>query len=102
MAETLLLILVPAGGLLLGIFFYGGLWWTVQKGLGSPRPALWFLVSYLARTGVAMAGIYALSGDCWPRLLMCLLGFLSARFLTMRLCKTAGPGNTVREVGHAA
>lgn len=102
MAETLLLLLALAGGLMLGVFFYGGLLWTVQRGLGSPRPALRFLASYLLRTGIAMAGFYALS-DRWPKLLMCLLGFLAARSLVMRLYKTAAPGSpVVRECGHAA
>ena len=38
--------------LLLGAFFFGGLWWTVQKGVTSETPALWFLGSLLLRTGV--------------------------------------------------
>jgi len=102
MAETLAFLLTATGGLLLGVFFYGGLWWTVRKGLGSPCPALWFLASYLLRTGIVLAGFYALSSGRWQRLLVCLLGFLAARFFVMRLCKTAGPDNPVREAGHAA
>ena len=39
-------------GALLGAFFFGGLWWTVQKGVASERPALWFLGSLLLRTGI--------------------------------------------------
>ncbi|KJS03589.1 MAG: ATPase F0F1 [Desulfobulbaceae bacterium BRH_c16a] len=102
MSEALLLLLAFTGGLLLGVFFYGGLWWTVRKGLVSPRPALWFLASYLLRTGIAMAGFYILSGGRWQRLLICLIGFLAARFFAVRLSKTAGPGNLGREAGHAA
>ena len=37
-------------GALLGVFFFGGLWWTVQKGVASERPAFWFLGSLLVRT----------------------------------------------------
>ena len=37
-------------GALLGAFFFGGLWWTVQKGVTSEQPALWFLGSLLLRT----------------------------------------------------
>ena len=102
MSETLLLLLPLTGGLLLGGLFYGGLWWTVHKGLGSPRPALWFLVSYLVRTGIALAGFYLLAWSHWPRLLVCLLGFLAARFIIMRQSRTAGPGNPAGEAGHAA
>lgn len=102
MTETLLLLLALTGGLLLGVFFYGGLWWTVRKGLASPRPALWFSASFLLRTGIALGGMYAFSCGRWQRLLVCLLGFLAARLFAMRLSKTAGPGDPVREDRHAA
>ena len=45
-------------GLLLGAFFFGGLWWTVQKGLTSNNPVLWFYGSTLLRTSFAVAGFY--------------------------------------------
>ena len=45
-------------GLLLGAFFFAGLWWTVQKGMTSEMPALWFVGSLLLRTGVIVAGFY--------------------------------------------
>lgn len=105
MTETLLLLLAFPAGLLLGTFFYGGLWWTVQRGLASPRPHLWFMASYLLRTGIAVAGLFALSGGRWQRLLIALLGCLAARLITMRLSKRAGPDDLSRanrEAGHAA
>ena len=54
-------VLVGAGavGLVLGAVFFGGLWWTVRKGVASPRPALWFVGSMLLRTGVVLAGFYS-------------------------------------------
>lgn len=104
MTETLLLLLAFPGGLLLGMFFYGGLWWTVRKGLASPRPHLWFMASYLLRTSVTVAGLFVLSGGRWPRLLIALLGCLMARLIVMRLGKKAGPepSRLSREAGHAA
>lgn len=102
MSETLLLLLALTGGLLLGAFFYGGLWWTVRKGLVSSRPALWFSASFLLRTGIALAGISAFSGGRWQRLLACLLGFFAARLFTMRFGRAAGTGDPVQENRHAA
>lgn len=102
MTETLLVLLALAGGLLLGGFFYGGLWWTVRKGLASSRPALWFPASFLLRTGITLAGMSAFSGNRWQRLVVCLLGFLAARLFAIRLGSTAGPGNPVQEDRHAA
>lgn len=43
------LALAWVAGMALGAMFYGGLWWTVRKGIRSQRPALWFLVSLLVR-----------------------------------------------------
>ena len=58
MNEVLVLAPPLAAGLLLGAFFFGGLWWTVIKGVSSPRPALWFFTSMLLRMSVTLAGFY--------------------------------------------
>ena len=71
-------------GVLLGAFFFGGLYWTVQKGMTSDRPALWFLGSLLLRIGVILAGFYYVSQGHWSRLGVCLLGFVVARVIVMK------------------
>ena len=68
-----------AAGALLGAMFYGGLWWTVRRGVSSGRAALWFLGSMALRTGLALSGFYLVSGGDWRRLLLSLLGFFMAR-----------------------
>ncbi|HUW75561.1 MAG TPA: ATP synthase subunit I [Gallionella sp.] len=85
MNELSQLALVVLAGLLLGALFFGGLWWTVQKGLSARQPALWFGFSMLLRTGTVLAGFYLVSGADWKRLLLCLLGFIVARFIVIRL-----------------
>ena len=85
MNELVQLTLVLLAGMLLGVIFFGGLWWTVQKGLASTQPALWFGASLLLRTGIALAGFYFVAGADWKRMLLCLLGFIIARFVIMRL-----------------
>ncbi|MBU1424972.1 MAG: ATPase F0F1 [Gammaproteobacteria bacterium] len=88
-------------GLLLGAFFFGGLWWTVRKGLKSQRAALWFFGSMLLRTGVVMLGFYWLLGDSWQRMLVGLLGFFIARLLVTWLTREAEqPGPLVQEADH--
>ena len=79
MNEVLLLAPAFAAGLLLGAFFFGGLWWTVIKGVSSERPALWFCGSMLLRTTVTLAGFYFVGREDWQRWLLCLLGFVLAR-----------------------
>ena len=72
-------------GVALGLFFFGGLWWTVQKGLASSRPALWFMSSLLLRSAMVLCGFYFVADSDWKRLAACLLGFIIARFIAIRL-----------------
>ena len=81
MSESLPVILAFVMGGLLGTFFYGGLWWTIQKGVSSKQPALLFTGSLAARTLIALAGFYFVSRGDWHRLLGCLSGFVAARIL---------------------
>lgn len=79
MNEPLLLATALTAGLLLGALFFGGLWWTIRKGVASSRPALWFFGSLLVRMSITLAGIYFVAGNHWERFLACLLGFVIAR-----------------------
>ncbi|HUN98446.1 MAG TPA: ATP synthase subunit I [Bradyrhizobium sp.] len=85
MSETLALTQALAAGLFLGAMFFGGLWWTVRKGISSPLPGLWFLGSMLLRTSLALAGFSYVTAGEWKNLLACLSGFVVARILVMRL-----------------
>ncbi len=88
MIELLPLAPACAAGLLLGVSFFGGLWWTVRRGVSSERPALWFLGSVVLRMSIALVGFHLVSGGDWKRLLACLLGFVVARFLVTLLSST--------------
>ena len=99
-----ILSLVPAlvTGMLLGAMFFGGLWWTVQKGVSSARPALWFFGSLLLRTSMTLVGFYMVSDGHWERLLLCLLGFTIARLIATRLTRIAErPTRVTEEASHA-
>lgn len=85
MNDALSLILSLGAGGIIGAMFFGGLWWTVRKGLTSNNPALWFLGSLVVRTIIALAGFYFVSDGEWKRLLACLLGFVIARLIVIRL-----------------
>ena len=103
MNSFLFLVLALAAGLLLGAIFFGGLWWTVRKGVFSKSPAIWFLGSMLLRMGIVLAGFYFVGRGDWQRLTTCLLGFIIARFIVMRLTRTPieHPHSTTKEAGHA-
>jgi len=89
-------------GVVLGALFFGGLWWTIRRGLASRQPALWFIGSMLLRTGMVAAGFYFILGDNWQRLLAGLAGFVIARLVVTRLIRAAPQGSRLaKEVSHA-
>jgi F1F0 ATPase subunit 2 len=87
MHEILLLVPALAAGMCLGAIFFGGLWWTVTKGVLSHTPALWFLGSMILRMSIALAGFYYVGRENWQRLLICLLGFVLARLMVKWLTR---------------
>jgi len=102
MNETVTLVLALVTGVLLGVMFFGGLWWTVQKGVSSKRSELWFFCSLLLRTSIALAGFFFIARGHCERLLVCLLGFVMARLIVTRLTRAAEkPTYLGQEVSHA-
>jgi len=74
-----------AAGMILGLFVFGGLWWTLRRGLTSANPALWFGVSALVRLGIVLTTFYHMSLAGLPQVGLCLIGLLAARFAVTRL-----------------
>jgi hypothetical protein len=68
MSSLLPLLIVVLAGFVFGTFFFGGLWFTVQRGL------------------------YFISSGDWRRLLACLIGFLVARVVVTRLSRNSKEG----------
>ncbi len=89
MNELLSLAPALAAGLLLGAFFFGGLWWTVTRVVSSQRPALWFFGSMLLRTSITLVGFYFAGRENWQRWLLCLFGFVLARLVMKWLTRPA-------------
>lgn len=79
-----MLIFAGVTGMLLGGIFFGGLWWTVQRGMTSKRPGLLFLSSIVIRMGITLGGFYLISNGQWKRLVACLVGFLIMRMIVER------------------
>ncbi|WP_158969138.1 ATP synthase subunit I [Paraglaciecola sp. L3A3] len=104
----MIFLLVLGIGLGLGAMFFGGLWWTVNKGVMSAHPAVYLLTSLLLRMGLTLGGFYLivtsdLGQPSWQLLLVCLFGFLIARFIVTRLTKVlpVKPIEAVEESQHA-
>ena len=94
MRELLVLVLALVAGSFLGAAFFGGLWWTIRKGVSSKVPALWFLGSILLRATLTVVGFYLVGRGDWHRLAACLLGFLLARTLATRFTRARSEKST--------
>jgi F1F0 ATPase subunit 2 len=103
MNETLALVLALAAGGMLGAFFFGGLWWTVRKGVSSQQPGLWFFGSLLLRMSVALAVFYVVGRGHGERLVLCLLGFVMARLVVTGITRPsrASVARSAPEANHA-
>jgi F1F0 ATPase subunit 2 len=71
-------------GCLLGIIYFGGLWDTVRRIPGSPRPYRLLLWSYAGRLTVALGGFFLFMDGTWVRLTAAVIGFLAARTVMVR------------------
>ncbi len=76
-----------AAGLVLGSLFFGGLWWTVNRGVTAALPAVWFGLSTLLRGVLAVGGLYSFARFGADSLLACLCGFVIARSAVKHLTR---------------
>ncbi len=84
MNEIISIPLTLLAGIILGTFFFLGLWWTIKKSVSVKTPAIWFFSSLIVRLGVVLIGFYFVSHNHWERMLLCLIGFLIARVFITR------------------
>jgi len=87
MSELFLLSLNILEGLFLGLFFFLGLYWTVQKFTHSEHIAAWFMLSMLLRTAVVVGSFYFILAEGWGSGAVALVGFIFARLLVTKLSK---------------
>lgn len=85
MPEVLSLLTAFVAGLGLGLFYFGGLWLTVQQLPRAKRPFFLSVSSFLVRLAVTLPGFYLAMGGHWERLLVCLLGFVGMRIVLTRV-----------------
>ncbi len=105
MDETVALVPALIAGLILGAIFFGGLWWTIGKGVSSDRAALWFFGSLLARMGIVLAGFFVIArSHRWQSIVSCLVGFVMARLIVTWLTRPRVEGSQppVAQGSHAS
>ena len=72
-----------------GVFYFGGLWWTVRRLPSARQSALLTLGSFFVRTGLSLAAFYFASGGQWQRILVSLLGFIIVRVFLVRRIRSS-------------
>lgn len=77
--------LAVLAGLVLGLFYFGGLWLTVRKLTSSKRPGMLMMGSFAARLLITLCGFYLVMDGSWERILACMAGFLATRFVMTRM-----------------
>lgn len=75
------------GGIILGLIFFGGLYYTTQKLSSVKRPALVVITSILLRMIILIGGLYYLfSGDI-IRLLIAIIGVFISKYIIIHYVK---------------
>ena len=82
---------VLLAGIGLGLFYFGGLWLTVQRLPESRFPALLMFGSFLVRMSLTLCGFFIVMHDSWKRLAVCAIGLLLTRMLVVRRLSVERP-----------
>jgi F1F0 ATPase subunit 2 len=87
MSDILVWALAFTGGLIIGGIYFAGLWWTLRKSLGADASAALLPLSLVIRVAICLSGFYLIGAGDPIRILVCLLGFIVARFILLRLTR---------------
>lgn len=79
----ILLISFFLGGAI-GLFHFGGLWWTICRIADSRNKDYEFIISFFLRTGISIGLFYLISAGRWEKILAALAGFLAVRYVMVR------------------
>jgi F1F0 ATPase subunit 2 len=80
--DFLLLFIAGAG---IGVLFFGGLWWTVQRLVTVEKTFHLMISSFFLRTGLALGALYFVMDGQWQRLVPSLLGVMVIRIFMIRV-----------------
>jgi F1F0 ATPase subunit 2 len=84
-------VLVSAlAGIAIGVFFYGGLWFTVRHLVTTRHPVWLTLASFWGRTAVTLAAFLLVVNGRWENALAALAGFGLGRLLVSQLSRKGG------------
>lgn len=94
------LLLAAAGGVLIGLLYFGLLWWTVRRMPSARYAAVLVAGSFLVRAAGAAAGIVFVSRGEPIALVATVAGFLAGRTILIRLVGKPLHAAGVERTGH--
>ncbi len=68
-------------GVLLGVVFFGGLYFSVNRMVDMKHPAVFMIASLIIRMLIVVLGLYLIRGDNFYNIPLALLGIILARTL---------------------
>ena len=71
-------------GLILGLVYFGGLWFTVKRTIANEHSHFWLLPSLFLRMAIVLLGFYFVSQGKLLNLLVCFCAFLLVRIVLVR------------------
>ena len=86
-----------AGGAVLGVIFFGGLYFSVDKLTSVKYPALMMLGSTVLRMAILLGGVYLLMSGEVKNAAAALVGIVLAKFVMIYLVRKKRLGRTVKE-----
>ena len=81
------------GGVCLGLFYFGGLWWTVARVQNADRPVMFYMASLLLRSSVALVSLFLILQIGVVSVLAALAGMIGVRIVLVRRLGLAGHAN---------
>lgn len=73
------------GGIILGVGFFAALYITARRAPFTPRPGMWFSLSFVVRFGILAAALFTAAHQGIASLLGCAAGIFLGRFGFQRL-----------------
>jgi F1F0 ATPase subunit 2 len=79
-------------GAVLGLFYFGGLWFTLKMMHQRERPKLWLAFSYMVRLAGALAGFWLVVQKDAMAFIFTLVAFFAIRIILTRTLKQKSDG----------